>query len=242
MLLGSNQIFRKHTWRWVPYYYRGFNNYQKALHEFSIAQKAIPNNERLLAGFTAIHKRQGNFQAAIQGSKKALESNPRDAAAAFDLGLVYNAIDKYAEAQHYYDLAISLEPDASVIYDFKANNYLEWTGDTKGARVIIMKIPDENIRNDYLHRLEILNRNYQTALDLLPLPQDRGFVTAILAGDCYQLMNQPAKSRTSYDAARTELEKLLKDDPQNEYLHMGISIAYAGLNRKEEAIRERKRR
>jgi len=74
----------------------------------------------------------------------------------------------------------------------------------------------------------------------LPLPQYENYVNAILAGYCYQLMNQPAKSRTSYDAARTELEKLLKDNPQDEYLHSRISFAYAGLNRKEEAIREAK--
>jgi tetratricopeptide (TPR) repeat protein len=103
-----------------------------------------------------------------------------------------------------------------------------------------MKIPDENVRNDNLHQLEILNRNYQTALALLPLPQYKNYANAIFAGDCYRWMNQPAKSRTSYDAARTELEKLLKDNPQDEYLHSWISQAYAGLNRKEEAIREAK--
>jgi hypothetical protein len=62
-----------------------------------------------------------------------------------------------------------------------------------------MKIPDENVRNYWLYELEILNHNYQTALALLPLSQYENYEDAIFAGYCYQLMNQPAKSRTSYD-------------------------------------------
>ena len=222
------------------YHYWGFKNYDQAIHEFSIAQKAIPNDEQLLTGLAAIHKRRGNFKAALQGFKKALQLDPRSARVAVEIGIVYDTIGEYTEAQRYFDLAISLEPDNSECYTFKVDSYLKWTGDTKGARAIIMKIPDENVRNDYLHELEILNRNYQTALALLPLPQYENYENAIFAGYCYQLMNQPAKSRTSYDAARTELEKLLKDNPQDEYLHSWISFAYAGLNRKEEAIREAK--
>ena len=222
------------------YHYWGIKNYDQANHEFSIAQKAIPNDEWLLTGLASIHKRRGNFKAALQGYKKALQLDPRSGMVAVEIGIVYDTIGEYTEAQRYFDLGISLEPDDSECYMYKVDSYLKWTGDTKGARVIIMKIPDENVRNAYLHELEILNRNYQAALALLPLPQSKNYGNAILAGDCYQLMNQPAKSRTSYDAARTELEKLLKDNPQDEFLHSWISIAYAGLNRKEEAIREAK--
>ena len=153
------------------YHYWGFKNYDQAIHEFSIAQKAIPNDEQLLSGLASIHKRRGNFKAALQGYKKALQLDPRSARAAVEIGIVYDTIGEYTEAQRYFDLAISLEPDNSASYTFKVDSYLKWTGDTKGARAIIMKIPDENVRNDYLHEVEILDRNYQAALDSVAFTQ-----------------------------------------------------------------------
>jgi serine/threonine protein kinase/Flp pilus assembly protein TadD len=223
------------------YHYWGFKDYDKAFQEFSIAQKGLPNDKQLLVGLAAIYKRRGNFEAALQGFKKALQLDPRNASAAGELGIVYNALRKYADAQRYYDLAVSLAPDNSAVYGYKVSNYLQWTGDTKGARAIVMKTPDGNVRNDYLSWLEMLDRNYQAALDLLRLTAGTSYENALDAGYYYRLMKMPDKSRTSYETARLELEKLLRNNPNDEYLHSQISRAYAGLGRKEEAILEAKR-
>ncbi|MCI0614234.1 tetratricopeptide repeat protein [bacterium] len=96
------------------YYYWGFMNYEQALHEFRIAQKSIPNDKQLLIGFAAIYRRQGKFEEALEGFKKILELDPRNDQAADEVGTVYGIIGKYAEAQRYSDLAISLAPDNSV--------------------------------------------------------------------------------------------------------------------------------
>ncbi len=152
---------------------------------------------------------------------------------------LHGLLGEDAKAERYFDLAISLGPDQCFgTYQEKAGSHLRWTGDTKGARAIIMKIPKENSRNEYLHWLEMLDRNYQAALDLLPLPTKKGYVNAILAGDCYRLMNKPAQARASYDTARIELEKLLQNSPEDFDLHNWISFANAGLNRNGVAIRE----
>ncbi|MCI0447750.1 hypothetical protein L0152_31625, partial [bacterium] len=222
------------------YYYYGFRNYEQALHEFSIAQKTVPNNPDLLVGFAAIQKRQGNLRAALQENKRILELEPRSAATATELGILSVMIGEQANAQRYFDLAISLQPDNSGPYQYKVDAYLKWTGDTKGARSLITKIPDDEGRKEYLQWIEMMDRNYQAALDFLPLGTNTTYENAILAGDCYRLMHKMTKARASYDAARVELEKLLEKDSKNEDLHAAISIAYAGLNRKEEAIREAK--
>ncbi|MCI0614235.1 hypothetical protein L0244_14710 [bacterium] len=99
-----------------------------------------------------------------------------------------------------------------------------------------MKIPDEKTRNNELQWIEMLDRNYRAALNLLPLTGQKSYANAILAADCYRLMNKPDKARSFYDSARVELEKLVQDNPENYNLRSWISFAYAGLNMKDEAI------
>lgn len=151
------------------YYYYGFRNYEQALGEFSIAQKKVPNDLSSLIGIAAIHKRQGNFQKAMKDFKKALEIDPRNAPTANELGIISDALGGYDEAQRYFDMAISIAADSSPSYRNKAENYLKWTGDTKKTRDIILEIPDEGLRLKQLIRIELLERNYQAVLDLLPL-------------------------------------------------------------------------
>ena len=77
-------------------------------------------------------------------------------------------------------------------------------------------------------------------MTLLPLPKYENYEMQFLQGIAIRLMNKPAKAHNSYEALVLEMEKLLKENPQDEFLHSWISITYAGLNRKEEAIREAK--
>ncbi|HSE40323.1 MAG TPA: hypothetical protein VLH08_06110, partial [Acidobacteriota bacterium] len=110
---------------------------------------------------------------------------------------------------------------------------------------ISMKIPDEDLKNENLQWIEMLDRNYQAALDLLPLRTRKAYENQILAGNCYRLMNDPSKAHAAYDAARIELKNLLQKAPEMEgsssaYFHSSISLAYAGLMHKAEAIREAK--
>jgi tetratricopeptide (TPR) repeat protein len=206
------------------YYYWGLMNYEKALEEFSIAQKTIPNDLLLLTGLASIHKRQGNFQAALKGNRRTLELDPRNAAAALELGIVYSLIAQYAEAQRYFDLSISIAPDATGGYEYKIDNFLKWTGDTKRARALIIKIPDEDVRNEYFRFIEWLDRNYQGALKLLPVRSQKGYMNAIQAGWCYRLMNNTEKAGVFYDAARIELENLLQKGSDKAELHSSLSL------------------
>jgi tetratricopeptide (TPR) repeat protein len=223
------------------YYYWNFQNYQQALQEFSIAQKTTPNNTDSMLGIAAIHKRQGNFQTALQWNKKVLEFDPRNAAAANELGLVLIMTGEQKQAEQYFNIAISLAPDTIGAYENKVKAYLKRTGDTKTARNLITKIPDEDIRKEYLQLIEFLDRDYQAAVDLLPLKRFTSYGNHIVAGDCYRLMNKSSGAHASYNAARIVVERLLQKDANNYKLHVSMSLAFAGLNQKEKAIHEAKK-
>jgi serine/threonine protein kinase/Flp pilus assembly protein TadD len=223
------------------YYYWGLGDYERALQEFSIAQKGAPNDVQLLMGIAAIHKRQGNFEVSLEENQRILELDPKNAMAADELGILYELMDNYAQAQQFFDLGISLAPDQSYIYMNKVNDYLRWKGDTKRARAMAMEIPNEALRKGSLVSIELLDRNYQAALDSLPLKEPyASYESDISMGDCYRLLNKQEKARESYETARIQLEKLLENNPANAYLRSVICIAYAGLNRKQEAIHEAK--
>jgi serine/threonine-protein kinase len=56
--------------------------------------------------------------------------------------------------------------------------------------------------------------------------------------EVHALNDQPALARAAYDSARAILEDKTKAQPERADLHSLLGVAYAGLGRKEEAIRE----
>jgi len=53
-------------------------------------------------------------------------------------------------------------------------------------------------------------------------------------------MGQPEQAAAYYDLARVEQEELVENNPDDYVAHSNLGIAYAGLGRREEAIREGK--
>jgi serine/threonine-protein kinase len=181
--------------------------------------------------------------------KRALELNPKDAQIAQELGGCYKATRNYLEAERYFDRAISLAPDASEPYVRKASNYWLWNGSTAKSRATLEKMPkkQEARWTRVWFSQDIYEKNYQSALDRLsvasevPIKNDTDFITrSELEGVVFQLMKQPEKARVSFDAARLLLEGELRKTPEDHRVHKSLGIVYAGLGRKQDAIREAK--
>jgi tetratricopeptide (TPR) repeat protein len=87
-----------------------------------------------------------------------------------------------------------------------------------------------------------LERNYEAILDFASSgsrPITRG--TALLAAGAHRLKGEPELAYAYYDSARAILEKDLDAHPDDPRIHRELGIAYAGLGRKDEAIREGRR-
>jgi tetratricopeptide (TPR) repeat protein len=230
------------------YYYNCHKDYDRALKELAIAEKDLPNNSRILEYIGYIRRRQGNFEAAINNLKKAFELNPQAANLPWELGLTYDYLRRYPEAERYYDRSISLVPDQTLAYLSKASNY--WCqGSLEKARAALEEMPKktdpESIYSWYFYWIwqELYERNYQAALELLlssDFVESYGGQEALNTGFVYRLMNKPELARNSFDSARILLEKEVKELPDNPPAHMRLGIVCAGLGRKEEAIREGK--
>jgi len=231
------------------YYYLCHKDYERALKEFVIAEQGLPNNTRIIEYTSYIWRRQGKFKESISLLKRAFELSPQDASMAVNLAISYMALREYQEAERYYNRSIFLVPDQVESYAFKAENYRMWEGDLGKARAALKEIP---IKNSPLAIFcwvmqELLERNYPTALERLSSASidsfefGDGFIPkAQLKGLIYQLMNKPELARNSFDSARIVLEKEIKERPDDPRFHSSLGFVYAGLGRKEEAIREGK--
>jgi len=229
------------------YYYHCHHDYDRALEELAIAEEGLPNDSRIQMYIGFIQRRQGNLEEAISYLKKAFELDPQAANLPWELGLTYSVLRRYQEAEGYYDRSISLSPDQMAAYMDKAENY-QLQGSLEKARATLEEMPKktdpESIRSWHILWAwqEIYERNYQAALELLSSDFVELYVgeKANITGFVYRFMNKPELARFSFDSARVLLEKEAKERPHVRWAHSGLGIAYAGLGRKEEAIREGK--
>ena len=88
--------------------------------------------------------------------------------------------------------------------------------------------------------------NYQEALDRLSLKskdiddQFNFIPTALRCAQIYGYMNKKELAEKYYDEARSILESKIRERPKDGRFHSSLGIAYAGLGRKEDALREGK--
>ncbi len=84
---------------------------------------------------------------------------------------------------------------------------------------------------------EIYQRKYQEALDRASVNFAERWLRDMYSAFAYDLLDEQTLARESYDAARIQLEEAVPEQPQNFVLLSMLGIAYAGLDRKEDAIR-----
>ena len=231
------------------YYYRGHLDYDRALEHFAIARKSQPNNSELLSLIGFVQRRQGKFEQALANLKKASELNPFPTQI-YHVALTYMILGKYAEAEGYYERIISLTLNLSIGYRSKAWLYLRWQGSTEKARAILaealqnIKSTEEHHIVNLLVDIDVLDRNYQEALDRLSLKSedtDNRFYfrpNALRYALIYGFMNKNELAKKYYDEARSILESKIQERPEDAQFHSSLGIAYAGLDRKEDALRE----
>jgi len=239
-------------WALGIYYYYGSRDYEHALEQFAIGKKDQPNNANLFAAIGYVQRRQGEFEKAVTNLKRAVDLDPRDEGKAEEVEMTYRAMRKYAEAVYYIDRAISLAPDRPRAYSDKAWLYLLSEGDTKKARKVIQEAGEKADKSQLvldLVGLDVLDGDYQTALNRLigpaaftdPYGLNDTISYFLTKAGIYGLLKQQKLELACYDSARIILENKVQSRPNDAPFHSYLGIAYAGLGRKEEAIREGKK-
>jgi len=234
------------------YYYRAMLDYPKAQDEFAAALQIQPSSGEALSGMGWVLRRQGRWLEALERFKTAADLNPKDADRAFDVGLTLALAGRYSDADRALAHALSLNPQWAEVYAERSWVQLLWRGDGERAQATLNEasqvagLTDDAgylavvqfwvalARRDYqaeLHRLQAETRGAIDSQDMyLPVP--------LLRGQVHALAGQAALARRSFEAAGAELEQRIERDPVDHRLRGSLGIAYAGLGRREEAVRE----
>jgi tetratricopeptide (TPR) repeat protein len=86
-----------------------------------------------------------------------------------------------------------------------------------------------------------LESNYQAILDFVSSASEPRAWHFMWTAKAYHFMGEPELAHASYDSARAMAERELEAHPDDWWYHGALGRAYAGLGRKQEAIREGKR-
>ena len=226
-------------------------NFRRALDEFSIALKGLPNDALLWRLTGVVHRRLGDWNEVTAAFERAAQLNPRDADL-FNIlgGHTYRALRRYPDAVRAYERALSLAPDVQEPAISIGWTYFDWQGQLDTLRAVLGRLPKDADLGDAtvaFERADLLlyERNADSLLQMpeMALPNlygsDRFFVSsALYAAWANQLRGDHAAARTAFDSARMRLDSRVRDLPDDYYAHFARGMALAGLGRRGEALRE----
>jgi serine/threonine-protein kinase len=217
------------------------------LAEFAVVVSSQPNNADVQSGIGAVLRRQGKTAEAVEHFLRAVELNPRSVEDIWGVAQTYTLLRSPAEASRYFDRAISLGPDWRQIHYQKAMQlHLRLEGDTESARAVLEQAESRGIGPLDIGwvTIYIVDGDYQAALNRLDrwtsgvAPDERlGWVLRWYA-EIHDLMGNRGRARAYYDSARIRLEAEIEEHPDEAYPRSALGMAYAGMGRTADAIRE----
>jgi serine/threonine protein kinase/Flp pilus assembly protein TadD len=232
-------------------YYYCQSDWDQALREFAVARKSLPNDSDLLSSVGYVQRRQGKFPEALANIKSASELDPLFNYITISLGETFMYMRNYPEAMRCFEKAISLAPDEPRPYGYKASLYLLWEGNTMKARAVVEKalesvgLPEKEPVYNLLINFDVYDGNYQDALRRVSSrsedtdTQDFFIPVAMQYASVYGYMKNDL-AKKYYDEGLKIVEAKIRQEPNDARLHSALGIAYAGLGRRQEAIREGK--
>src|SRR5262249_29766838 len=93
-------------------YYYGDRDYERALGEFEIAKRDLPNEAQAYLAIGAIHRRQGKWAEPTASLEKVAALDPKNAMFLGQLALNYMAVRNFDAADKTLDRAIAAAPQA----------------------------------------------------------------------------------------------------------------------------------
>jgi TolB-like protein/Flp pilus assembly protein TadD len=233
-------------------YYYGDRDYERALTEFEIARRGLPNESQAYLAIGSIQRRQGKWAESNANLEKAATLDPKNTNVLMNLCYSYMAQRDFEAADKTVDRLIATSPQSFQARGLKGFVALQSKGDLSAAEKVFSSMPSETDPGLMtLARFWILRmkRNFPEALQVLqqfggetlhntttaPAPK------AFLEGEIYLLQGDEAKARPALDHALVVSDQLLRAAPEDAARHAQHGLILAGLGEKGKAIAEGKR-
>src|SRR5438552_365887 len=233
--------------------YLGYLDYDHARQELTLAQQALPNSSEAFLFAAYIDRRQGRWEDSTRNFEHASQLDPRNAAILQQLSLSYENLRRYADAAAVLDRALTIVPNDVTLRTLRARLALRWKANTKPMHTTTETILSENpnaapvVAGECLP-LALYERDAAAAQRALAAMPPGGcfeasipFPNAWCEGLAARMRGDQEAARDAFTRARTELEKIVHDQPDYAEALSALGVVDSALGNKEDAIREGRR-
>jgi len=234
-------------------YYYGDRDYERALAEFEIAKRDLPNEAQAYMAIGAIQRRQGKWTESTANLEKAAALDPKNANMLVNLGWNYMALHNFEAADKTVDRAIATSPQSFAATALKAYLAAAWKGDLSVVEKQSAPIPEGVDPSGLItwgrYWVLMLQRKFPEALAVVQKFPGETLITyttapapkVFLEGTIHFLEGDKPRAQIEFEKARVVSEQLLRDGPEDPARHAQHGLILAALGRKDEAIAEGKR-
>ena len=234
-------------------YYWGDNDYDAALKEFEIAQRALPNESEVYLAIGAIQRRQGKWADSTTNLEKAASLNPKDIWALQNLAFNYQMLRNFDKANATIDRALAFDPTALGPLEVKCQLAVAEKGDfsvSEKAFDAVKSVPmsaDQKLKTATSRAdVFLVERKYRDGLQVaesLPDDQLAAFPGALFGkyysiGFARKALHDDAGARAAFVKAKDVVEEELKRNPDVEKTHIQLAKVLAQLGEKDAALAE----
>lgn len=235
------------------YYYWGHRDYAAANPQLELAREALPNSATVELLIAAVARRQGRWDEAVKLFHNATVLDPHSEFAFNQLGVTYQSLRRYADADQAYAAAMALSRNPAGGRVTVAFNQLMWKGDPAPLRTALAALKPGgdgyagNIMAMYFERS--LARDYAGAIKVAEAdkaenwddPDNIVLPRRLYLAWAFQSAGDTAKATAAYTEVAEHARAGLVERPDDADLHLALGFAYAGLGQKAEAVAEGER-
>src|SRR5881227_4279313 len=234
-------------------YYYGSRDYERALAEFEIAKRGLPNEAQAYMAIGAIQRRKGRWAESTANLEKAAELDPKNSSVLLNLGYNYMSTRNFEAADKIFDRGIEAAPESFGSRALKSELAIRWKGDVSVAEKELASMPPgvdpQGLVTLGRAGVLTLQRKFKEALQVIQQFRGetllvRASVTcpkASLEGTLYLYLDDKVNAHSAFERARIIAEQLVRENPDDAARHGQLGLILAGLGQKDAAIAEGKR-
>jgi TolB-like protein/Flp pilus assembly protein TadD len=223
------------------YHYACLKDYDTAVRYFEQARQFLPNSSRIPTSLAYVERRRGQWDRSESYFNEAERLDPRDVTLLNEHAILYVALRRFPEALRKLDQVLNITPDDVETLGLKAA-IAQAEGDLPRAAALLA--PLHPGANDAALGTQV----YQAILERRPtqiIPRlkeilakpDRALgLLRFWLGWAQEVAGDHAAAQESWRQARTELESVLKEQPENSFLIDVLALTNMGLGDKAAAL------
>src|SRR5881227_2618696 len=239
------------TLLFVAYYqYWVQRDYELAKTTFERVSKMLPGSGEVSYALGAVARREGLWDESVAYWERGLALDPLNTALLTEVAWTYAALRQFPTALKLYNRALDILPNELSLMALKASIY-QAEGNLQEAAKSLVQV-NAQTNSDAAVRIKLTQLRLERNPEGIRFVQARQarlqFTSGIEKGSkqvglalAQRVAGETAHAKADAEQARSTLESLKKDQPENAFVAAALAIAYAALDEKDSALNEAQR-